>query len=202
MARTDLAPRSASFLGTAIQLVMLLLLLGIFGAVVFVLFSLASLTAVPSQVGGVASQASRALSNAQQAVQNATDPNHPPVGLAYDTEFMAIDTWRVGDGLPGGSEYVLTVKSIQRRANADSPDAALFATIHAELRQPRETRLLGQLVRSDSDPHDYVVYKGETFRVGHAVYRVNWISQETDSLAAGVVRNPDTMTQPLKFDYL
>jgi len=200
MARSELAARSAGILGTAIQLVMLLLLLAIFAAVVLVLSSLASLTSVPSQVGGVASQASRALGSAQQAVQNVTDPNHPPVGLAYDTEFTAIDTWHVGDGLPGGTEYVLTVKDIQRRAG-DSPDTALYAVVHAELRQPRETRLLGQLVRSDSDPHDYVVYKGETFRVGHAVYRVNWISQETNSLGAGVLRNPDAMTQPLKFDY-
>lgn len=179
---------------------MLLLLLAILGAVVVVLLSLASLASVPSQVGGVASQASRALSNAQQAVQNVTDPNHPPAGLSYDTEFTALDTWRVGDGLPGGTDYVLTVKSIERRAG-DSPDTALYAVVHAELRQPHETRILGQLVRSDSDPHDYVVYKGETFRIGRAVYRVNWISQEANSLAAGVLRNPDTMTQPLKFDY-
>lgn len=200
MARSELAPRSAGILGTAIQLVMLLLLLAIFGAVLIVLLSLASLTSVPSQVGGVASQAGRALTSAQQAVQNVTDPNHPPTGLSYDTEFTALDTWRVGDGLPGGTDYVLTVKSIERRAG-DSPDTALYAVIHAELRQPHQTRILGQLVRSDSDPHDYVVYKGETFRIGHAVYRVNWISQETNSLAAGVLRSPDTMTQQLKFDY-
>ena len=200
MARSELAPRSAGILGTAIQLVMLLLLLAILGAVVVVLVSLASLTSVPSQVGGVASQASRALSSAQQAVQNVTDPNHPPTGLSYDTEFTAFDTWRVGDGLPGGTDYVLTVKSIERRAG-DSPDTALYVVVHAELRQPHETRILGQLVRSDSDPHDYVVYKGETFRISHAVYRVNWISQDASSLAAGVLRNPDTMTQPPKFDY-
>jgi hypothetical protein len=200
MARSEPAHRSAGILGTAIQLVMLLLLLAILGAVVVVLLSLASLASVPSQVGGVASQASRALSNAQQAVQNVTDPNHPPAGLSYDTEFTALDTWRVGDGLPGGTDYVLTVKSIERRAG-DSPDTALYAVVHTELRQPHETRILGQLVRSDSDPHDYVVYKGETFRIGRAVYRVNWISQEANSLAAGVLRNPDTMTQPLKFDY-
>src|SRR5690349_4588771 len=116
MARSELAPRSAGILGTAIQLVMLLLLLAILGAVVIVLLSVASLTTVPSQVGGVASQAGRALSSAQQAVQNVTDPNHPPTGLNYDTEFTSLDTWHVGDGLPGGTEYVVTLKSIERRA--------------------------------------------------------------------------------------
>ena len=200
MAKSELAPRSTGILGTAIQLVMLLLLLAILGAVVVVLLSLASLTSVPAQVGGVASQATHALSSAQQAVQNVTDPNHPPTGLSYDTEYSALDTWRVGDGLPGGTDYVLTVKSIERRSG-DSPDTALYVVVHAELRQPHETRILGQLVHSDSDPHDYAVYKGETFRIGHAVYRVNWISQETNSLAAGVLRSPDTMTQQLKFDY-
>lgn len=201
MARSELAPRSAGILGTAIQLVMLLLLLAILGAVVLVLFSIASIANVPSQLGGgVSAQAGHALSSAQQAVQNVTDPNHPPTGLSYDTEFTALETWRVGDGLPGGTDYVLTVKSIERRAG-NSPETALYVVVHAELRQPHQTRILGQLVRSDSDPHDYVVYKGETFRVGQAVYRVNWISQETRSLAAGVLRTPDTMTQQLKFDY-
>lgn len=188
---------------------MLLLLLGILAAVLLVLFAVASLVNVPgqvaggvgSQVSGVATQAGRAVSGAQQALQNATDPNHPPTGLVYDTEFSALQTWHVGDGLPGGTEYVLTVQGIKRRDGADSPDTALYAVVHAQLRQPRETRLLGQVIRSDTDPHDYAVYKGETFRIGRVVYRVNWISQDDNGLAAGVVRRPDAVTAPLKLDY-
>jgi hypothetical protein len=182
--------------------VMLLLLLSILAAVVLVLFAVASLVNVPSQVGGgVASQASRAVSVAQQALQNVTDPNHPPTGMTYDSEFGSLQTWHVGDGLPGGTQYVITLQAIKRREGTDSPDTALYAVMHAELRQPRETRLLGQLIRSDSDPHDYVVYKGETFRIGRALYRVNWISQTENALAAGVLRHPDSVTQPLKFEY-
>jgi hypothetical protein len=198
-----------SLVGTAIQVVILLLLLSILAAVVFVLFAVMSLVNVPGQVaggvstqlGGVASQASRAVSSAQQALQNATDPNHPPTGLTYDNEFNSLQVWHVGDGLPGGTQYVLTVQSIKRRDSADSPDTALYTTIHAELRQPHETRILGQLIRSDSDPHDYVVYKGETFRIGRALYRVNWISQAENAIAAATYRNPDTVSAPLKFDY-
>lgn len=201
MAATEPRQHSAGILSTIIQVFVLLLLVAILAAVALVLLLVTSVANVPSQVSGVTSQASRIVSTAQQAVQDATDPNHPPTGLTYDTEFTAMDTWRVGDGLPGGTDYVLTAQSIQRRSSADSPDKALYAVIHAELRHPRETRILGQLVRSDSDPHDYLVYKGEMFRISHAVYRVNWLSQEADSLAAGVVRNPDTLTQPLKFDY-
>lgn len=196
-------------LDTAVQVVILLLLLSILAGVLLVLFAIASLVNVPGQVSGgvgsqltgVAAQASRAVSGAQQALQNATDPSHPPTGLVYDDELTALDVWHVGDGLPGGTQYLLTLQAIKRRDPADTPDTALYAVVHAELRRPRETRVLGQLLRSDSDPHDYVVYKGETFRVGRAVFRVNWISQEEAAVAAGILRRPDATTTPLKFDY-
>jgi hypothetical protein len=194
--------------GTALQVVLLLLLLSLLAGVVLMLFAMLSLVNAPGQLaggvstglGGVASEASRAVSGAQQALQNATDPNHPPIGLTYDNEFSALPVWHVGDGLPGGTQYVLSLQTIRRRAGADSPDTALYAVIHAELRQPRETRILGQLVRSDADAHDYVIYKGETFRIGRAWYRVNWISQDENALAAGRYRNPDAVSAPLKFD--
>jgi hypothetical protein len=195
--------------GTALQVVLLLLLLSILAGVVLMLFAVLSMVNAPGQLaggvttglGGVASEASRAVSGAQQALQNATDPNHPPTGLTYDNEFSALPVWHVGDGLPGGSQYVLTLQAIRRRAGADSPDTALYAVVHAQLRQPRETRILGQLVRSDADPHDYLIYKGETFRIGRALYRVNWISEEDAAAAAGVLRHPDAATAPLKFEY-
>jgi len=201
--------RGRGIVGTAVQVVILLLLLSILGTVVMLLLAVAPLVSVPgqvaggvsSQLGGVASQAGRAVSSAQQAVQNATDPNHPPTGLAYDNEFSALQVWRVGDGLPGGKDYVLVFQAIKRRDSADSPDTALYAVVHAALRQPHETRLLGQLIRSDGDPHDYVLYKGETFRIGRALYRVNWISQEESALAAGTYRSPDAVRSPLKFEY-
>ena len=189
------------FLAGAIQVLTLLILLGILAGVALVFVSIASLSNVPGQFSGVSSQANRALTAAQQAVQNVTDPNHPPTGLVYDTEFTNLDVWHTGEGLPGGAQYVVVLQAIRRRDKSDSPDTALYAVFHAELRQPHETRLLGQLVRSDADPHDHVVYKGETFRLGHALYRVNWISQSDGAVAAGVVRQPDSVTQPLKFEY-
>jgi hypothetical protein len=203
------APRGRGILGTAVQIVILLLLLSILAAVVMMLFAVAALVNTPAQVaggvtaqlGGVAAQASRAVGSAQQAVQNVTDPNRPPTGLAFDNEFTTLAIWHVGDGLPGGTDYVLTVQAIKRRDGAESPDSALFAVIHAALRQPRETRILGQVLRSDSDPHDYVVYKGESFRIGRALYRVNWISQEEAAIAAGTYRNPDAVRDPLRFEY-
>ncbi len=201
--------QSRGVLGTVVQAVVLLLLLSILAAVVLVLFAIVSMLNLPSQVAGgvnsqfgnVAAQASRAVNSAQQALQNATDPNHPPNGLSYDNELASLQLWHVGDGLPGGTDYVLTLQAIKRREGADSPDTAQYGVIHAQLRQPRETRLFGQLVRSDADPRDHSIYKGETFRIGRALYRLNWISQDENALAAGVLRHPDAVTAPLKFDY-
>jgi len=200
---------SRSVLGSALQVVMLLLLLCVLAAVMLLLFAVASLVNVPAQVGGgvgagltgVASQTGRAVTGAQQAVQSAVDPNHPPTGLVNDNEFSALSVWRTGDQLPGGSQYAVTLQGIKRREGADSADTSQYAVVRAELRQPRETRLFGQLVRSDSEPHDYVLYKGETFRLGRALYRVNWVSQDEDALAAATYRNPDAVSAPLKFDY-
>lgn len=199
------APRRG-VLGTAIQATVLLLLLAMLAAVVLGLFALMSLMNAPNQLAGgvgdrITSVSSQAAHAAQQALQNATDPNHPPSGLTYDTEFSALQTWRVGDELPGGSEYVLTLRGVTRREGADSPDTALYAVVHAELRRPHETRVLGQLIRSDADPHDFAVYKGESFRIGRALYRVNWISQEQQAMAAGTYRNPDAVNASLKFAY-
>jgi hypothetical protein len=203
------SPRGRGILGTAVQLVILLLLMSILAMVVMMALAFSTLVSVPgqvaggvsSQLGGVAAQASRAVTGAQQAVQSVADPNRPPTGLTLDNEFTTLPIWHVGDGLPGGAQYVLVVQAIRRREGADSPDSALYAVIHAALRQPRETRVLGQLLRSDSDPHDYVVYKGESFRIGRVLYRVNWISQEEAAIAAGTYRNPDTVRDPLKFEY-
>jgi hypothetical protein len=202
-------PAGRGSLGTAVQVVLLLLLLSILAGVLIMLFAIASLLTVPNQVAGsvgnglsgVASEAGRAVSGAQQAVQNVTDPNRPPVGLTYDNEFTSLHVLHVGEQLPGGTRYGLAVSSIGRRPGTDPPDTAIFAVVHAELRQPVELRFLGQLLRTDRDPRDHVLYKGETFRVGRALYRVNWISQEENALAIGVFRRPDTVNSRLTFDY-
>ena len=195
--------------GSVIQALILVLLLAMFGSLLLVLLTVASLLRVPGQVvggvsgglSGAAANASQALSAAERSLRDAADPTHPPSGLTYDTEYSSLQTLKVGEGLPDARDYVLTLQAIRRREGADSPDTALYAVVHAELKQPHETRILGQVVRSDKDPHDYIVYKGENFRVGRSIYRVNWISQEESSLAAGAYRHPDAVSAPLKFEY-
>ncbi|MDQ3811097.1 MAG: hypothetical protein M3336_12480 [Chloroflexota bacterium] len=198
-----------SVFGSAVQAVVLLLLLAILAAVLLMLFALASLLNAPGQVvGGVGSrlsgataEAGRVVGGAQQALQNLTDPNRPPTGLVYDTEYSALYTWRVGERLPDAGQYVLTLQLVRRREGTDSPDTGQFAVVHAELRQPRETRVFGQLLRSDSDPREHVLYKGETFRIGRTLYRVNWVSLEAQSMAAAQYRHPDAVSGPFKFEY-
>ena len=195
--------------GSVIQALILVLLLAMFGSLLLVLLTVASLLRVPGQVvggvsgglSGAAASAGQALSSAERSLRDATDPAHPPSGLTYDAEYTSLQTFRVGDALPDARDYLLTVQAIRRREGADSPDTALYAVVHAELKQPRETRILGQVIRSDKDAHDAVIYKGENFRVGRAIYRVNWISQEEGSLAAGAYRRPDAVSAPLKFEY-
>ena len=184
-----------------IQGLVIALLLAILAGVAMLVFAMSALLNVPAGVGGQLSGVGTVVTGAQRALLNATDPNHPPTGLAYDTEFSALQVLRAGDTLPGGAQYVLSVQAIKRRDNAESPDTALYAVVHAQLRQPRETRLLGQLVRTDADPHDHVLYKGETVRIGPDLYRVNWVSDAESAIAIARYRNPDTVTAPLKFDY-
>jgi hypothetical protein len=214
---TKIAPRDRSseparprpsLLGTTIQVLTIALLLAILASVLLVLFSLASLASMPAQltggfgqrVGGLASEVSRTASGIQSAVQDATDPNRPPTGLSYDTELSSLQVWHTGASLPGSARYAVSLQSIQRRQAAATPDTAFYAVIHSELRQPNETRLLGQLIRSDADPHDYVAYKAETFQIAGALYRVNWISQAEAAMAVGTYRNPDAVNVPIKFE--
>ena len=187
----------------------LLLLLAMVAGVVLVLVGIWSLLGTPGRLAGglgggmtdAAGQAQRAAAEVAQSVRDATDPTHPPSGLTYDNEFSTLQTFRVGDTLPGGRDYRLSVSAIRRRDGADSSDTALYAVLHAELRQPRETRLLGQLIRSDADPHDHYVYKGESLRIGQMLYRVNWVSQEDGGLALASYRRPDQVSAPLKVQY-
>ncbi len=198
------APPPRGFLGTLVQLlavlVLVVMLLGLAGAGLLV----ASMFGVGGQVAGAGGQVQRAaqsVAGAGRQLLESTDPARPPTGLTYDTEFSSLRVVPVGASLGDAQQYAVTLTGIQRRAGADSPDTALYATVHAELKQPRQTRLLGQVIRSDSDPHDEILYKGEAFRLGSTVYRVNWVSDQDQAIAIAAYRHPDQVTQPLKFSF-
>ena len=195
--------RTGNGLGTAIQVVLLLLLLSILAGVLVVVLTAMQATQAPGQaVNGVTDQATRALGNAQQALRDATDPNHPPSGLSYDTEFAALDTWQVGQTLPGGTQYVLTVQSIKRRDNAESNDTAQYAVIHAELRQPHESAGARPTAPLRYRPARLHAVQGRDVpNRQHAVPRQLDQPASRRAVAAGVYRQPDAVRAPFKFAY-
>lgn len=142
-----------------------------------------------------------AVSQAVEGVRDLGDPAHPPrQALAQDAEFNELMRLDVGSPLADAGERTLVVAAVQRREGAESADAAVYATIHSELRTPRETLVLGIVVRTSRDPQDYYLYKGESFRVGRRLYKVNWVSLDRQQIAIAAYRDPDRVTAPLKFE--
>lgn len=199
----------ASFLRIALQLVTLLLLLTLTAGMAALILAVGSLVGLPGRtaesiggrVGSAASDAARGVSEAARSLRDAADPAHPPTGFTYDQEYVELRVVGASQPIAEPREYSLILKEVRRREGAPTPDTALYAVGHAELRSPRETRILGQLVRSDSDPRDHVLYKGELFRIGRAIFRVNWVSLEQGRMAVLSLRTPDTVTGALKFEY-
>ncbi len=64
---------------------------------------------------------------------------------------------------------------------------------------PEETRVLGVTLRSTRDPREHHLYRGETFRIGNRLYKVNWVSVERQQAAIVAYRDQDRVTAPVKF---
>jgi hypothetical protein len=204
--------RQAESLGAASRFVGLLLKLTLLGILVAVLVGIVGLigwigvgsragAGLSDQVSGALTRGAGALANAVQVVRDATDASHPPrQTLAQDTEFEELIRVDVGFSLPAPETRTLVFSGVQRRDGAESPDAAVYAVVHSELKAPRETRVLGIVVRTDRDPRDYYLYKGESFRIGRRLYKVNWVSLDRRQMAVAAYRDPDRVTGPLKFE--
>jgi len=204
--------RQAESLGTANRFVGLLLKLTLLGILVAVLVGVVGLIGwigigsraganLGEQVSGALTRGAGAVANAVQVVRDAADPSHPPrQALAQDTEFEELIRVEVGFSLPAPETRTLAFSGVQRRDGAESADAAVYAVVHSELKVPRETRVVGIVVRTDRDPRDYFLYKGESFRVGRRLYKVNWVSLDRRQMAVAAYRDPDRVTAPLKFE--
>ncbi len=93
----------------------------------------------------------------------------------------------------------MTLVDIRSRSDAVSPNEADFAVVESALITPRETRVLGLPVFRDDGRRLHYLYKGESFRLGDAYYKVNWVSAEPPELAVAQYRSPDPAV-PLKVD--
>ena len=155
---------------------------------------------VGDTVGAAFQQGVNALGAAAQQARDAFDPAHPPRGvLALDTEIDELARVGVGQEIAGSATRTVTLTSIQRREGADSPDTAVYATLTSELRVPDETKVLGVTLRSTRDPREHHLYRGETFRIGNKLYKVNWVSVERQQAAIVAYRDQDRVTAPTKF---
>jgi hypothetical protein len=202
-------PRSTSPLdlvsrgiGLLLKLTLLLILLALlWGVVTLIGVGVRTPGAIGDQIGSAIQRGAGVVGAAIQRAEDTVDPAHPPrEPLAQDTEIDQLLRVDVGGTIEGSSQRTLTVASIQRRADPSGPDSALYVTLHGELRQPRETKILGATIQSTRDPHDYYLYKGESLRIGRTIYKVNWVSVERQQIALVAYRDQDRISVPLKAD--
>ena len=188
------------------------LLLGtllVLGLTLGVLTVVSAVTATGQAVSGVGARAESAVDGIGAAIGGAVhglaeriDPTLPPRGpLALDTEFVSVRQVAVGATLGETGSHLLTVEAIRWRAGATSPDSAQYAVISGRLKEPRETRILGVLAWTDDGATAHYLDKGETFRVGGRLYKVNWISAERGVIAIAEYREPDRATVAVDFAY-
>jgi len=155
--------------------------------------------AIGDQIAGAIERGAGAVGSAVQRAEDALDPAHPPrQALAQDIEIDDLVRVNVGGVIEGSSQRKLTVASIQRRADPSGPDGAIYVTLHGELREPRDTKILGATIQSTRDPKDYYLYKGESLRIGRTIYKVNWVSVERQQIALVAYRAQDRISVPLK----
>lgn len=195
------------------------LLLGAIGAViglllvvilVVVLLTLVQVVTVTNQTAGslteragqAAATTGRTLAGVAQDLVDRFNPSHPPrVALAQDTEFEALRLLQLGDTIGETGEYEFVLTGIRRRDGVTTPDTAQYAVVTRRYRVPRETKLLGVTVRVDRGETEYVLDRGESFRIGQAVYKVNWVSAERGQVAIARLKPPVPAGTPLDFAY-
>lgn len=157
---------------------------------------------VEQRLSGAVQRTGQVLTSAARAVGDVFDPTHPPrYPISQDTEFSSLTTVRVGDTIGQSTAYTFTVADIRRREDASgNPDIAQYAVLQRQFQTPRETKILGITVRVDRGEQQFIVDRGETFRIGPRLFKVNWISASDRQLAIGVYRAPDQFAGKLAFD--
>jgi len=154
------------------------------------------------RLGDALQQTQRSVAAAGQGLTDAFNPTHPPrYPISQDTEFASLITVHNGEAIGDSRDYQFTLGAVRRRADAGgNPDVAQYASLGRQYKVPRETKLLGLTIHVDRGEQQYVLDRGETFRIGSRLYKVNWISATDQQMALGVYRNPDQFGAKLAFD--
>jgi hypothetical protein len=133
-----------------------------------------------------------------QELTDLVDPAHPPrQPLSHDVEFGAWTRVSVGGVVAASEKHQLTLAEVRRRADA-AGDYASYAVVRQRLDTPRVTRIFDIPIRVDTGEVSHVIYKGESFRVGDAIYKVNWVSQDPAEIAVAQYRQPRNAPATLK----
>jgi len=190
----------SSVVGLAAKLTFLLILLTALWALAGLVGVGGNVTSgVGARVSSAIGQAGSATSAIGQRAMDTLDPAHPPRdALSQDLEIDDLLRVSVGSEIAGSSTRTITLAAIQRRNDAPNADASLYATLHSELRQSNDTKVMGVTIRSTKEPRDDYLYKGETVRIGAKLYKVNWISAERKQIALVLYRDQDHVTAPVK----
>jgi len=153
-----------------------------------------------SRAGAVSAGAARVVGETAQSARDALDPTHPPRGqLSLDAELDELRVVAVGGSIAPHPQRELTLRGVEKRVGADTPETAQYASVTDRLRTPRETRLLGVVVSRSDDAQQRVLYKGQLFRVGRALYKVNWVGFEGQQVGIGRLRSADGAVGELAF---
>ena len=183
-------------------------------AMVVIILMLAALLTIMAGLSGALNAANSSISNASNAVQQASSalqgpiqgllgqvqPDRPPPSqVSQGPEFSQFERVPAGEPVGQSSTYVLTVSRVVKRDGASDPNQSQYAVLHRKLMTPRP-RTVGPIqVGEDYDEADYTVYKGENFRLGAAIYQVNWVSVQDNAVGIVRFRNSDAVAGPIKF---
>jgi hypothetical protein len=169
---------------------------------IFLVLSITSLTgSLDQRITGAAQRTGQAVTAAAQAVGDVFNPTHPPrYAISQDTEFSSLQTLGLGDVLGRSSEYLFTLADIRRRNDpSTNPDFVQYAVLQRQYQVPHETKLLGLTIHVDRGEQQYILDRGESFRIGSQLYKVNWISSGDIRMAVATYRDPDQFAGELAF---
>jgi hypothetical protein len=143
----------------------------------------------------------RSAQSVVQSVADAADPLHPPrYAIQQDPEFDELRTLSAGDALGDSRLYHFAVVAIEQRSDTGTTDQLVYARVHRRLLVPNVTKILGITIRTDDQPKDYALYRGEEFGLGGHTYKVNWLLPGSQQVATARFRQAAAAAGPLVFD--
>ncbi len=169
---------------------------------------------LPSPVGGLAGglqgltaardrfahNVSARSAELRQELADRFDASHPPRHpIDYDVEFNA---WtRVGTGgiVATSPQSQLVLVDVRRREDAATREQAHYAVVRQQLATARVTTVFGVPVRTETGEVDRFLYQGESFQLGDAFYKVNWVNPDSSEIAVAQYRRREDVPATLKF---